>query len=61
MGEGVLAFLLKLQLRENPRYMAGEFLAEALQKLENFKFDEVGCFQNRKVITSFNSQGLCPF
>ena len=44
MGEGVLAFLLKLQLRENPRYMAGEFLAEALQKLENFKFDEVGCF-----------------
>ena len=52
--KGVLVFLLKLKLRENPRYMAGEFLAEALQKLENFEFDDVGCFYNVKVIISLN-------
>ena len=44
MGGGSFSLLLKPQLRENPRYMAGEFLAEALQKLDNFKFDEVGFF-----------------
>ena len=42
MAKGLcIFFLLKLKLRDNPRYMAGEFLSNALQNLEDFKFEEV--------------------
>ena len=33
--------MLEHNLRDNPRYMAGEFLSEALQNIEDFKFTEV--------------------
>ena len=36
-----LSLILKHNLRDNPRYMAGEFLSEALQNIEDFKFTEV--------------------
>ena len=38
-------------LRDNPRYMAGEFLSVALQNIEDFKFEEVRLL-NIKMILS---------
>jgi hypothetical protein len=29
-------------VRENPQYMANELLSNALQKLDSYKFEEVG-------------------
>ena len=50
--EGCLFFLLKLKLRDNPRYMAGEFLSDALQNIEDFKFEEVRFCMLKQLIIS---------
>lgn len=55
MGGGIFLRTLFIEtlpyLRDNPRYMAGEFLSVALQNIEDFKFEEVR-FYNVKMILS---------
>ena len=55
MGGGIFLKSLFIEtlpcLRDNPRYMAGEFLSVALQNIEDFKFEEVRFF-NMKMILS---------
>ena len=44
--------LLKPYIRDNPRYMASEFLSVALQNIEDFKFEEARSL-HIKMILSF--------
>ena len=54
----VFSVLLKLKIRDNPRYMAGEFLSDALQNIEDFKFEEVRLLHIMIVTVLYNFIGI---